>query len=42
MRIKNHICNIMLCHFEKGWKAALSFSDFNELFVNVKIEGRQF
>ena len=27
-----HICHIMLYHFEKGWKAAQSFRDLNELF----------
>jgi transposase len=34
MRIENyiHIRHIMLYHFEKGWKAAQSFRDLNELF----------
>ena len=27
-----HIRHIMLYHFEKGWKAAQSFRDLNELF----------
>ncbi|GFW98958.1 histone-lysine N-methyltransferase SETMAR [Trichonephila clavipes] len=34
MRVENHshIRHIMLNHFEKGWKAAQSFGDPNELF----------
>ena len=28
----NHIRHIMLYHFEKGWTAAQSFRDLNELF----------
>ncbi|GFY44378.1 histone-lysine N-methyltransferase SETMAR [Trichonephila inaurata madagascariensis] len=34
MHVENysHIHHIMLYHFEKGWKAAQSFRDFNELF----------
>ncbi|GFV17545.1 hypothetical protein TNCV_4028751 [Trichonephila clavipes] len=34
MWVENHsqICHIMLYHFEKGWKAAQSFRDVNELF----------
>ncbi|CAK9826415.1 Histone-lysine N-methyltransferase SETMAR [Anthophora retusa] len=34
MRVDNHthIRHIMLYHFEKGWKAAQSFRDLNELF----------
>lgn len=34
MRVENHIHirHIMLYHYEKGWKAAQSFRDLNELF----------
>ena len=34
MHIENHIYirDIMLYHFEKGWNAAQSFRDLNELF----------
>jgi transposase len=34
MRVDNHIHirHIMLYHYQKGWKAAQSFRDLNELF----------
>ena len=34
MLVDNHIYirHVMLYHFEKGWKAAQSFRDLNELF----------
>ena len=28
-----HICHIILYHVEKGWKAAQSFRDLNELLA---------
>ncbi|CAK9829646.1 Histone-lysine N-methyltransferase SETMAR [Anthophora retusa] len=39
IRVDNHthIRHIMLYHFEKGWKAAQSFRDLNELFGEVTI-----
>ena len=43
MRIENHIHirHIMLYHFEKGWKAADSFRDLNELFGEGTISQNQ-
>ena len=40
MRIENHIYirHIMLYHFEKGWNAAQSFCDLNELFGEGTIQ----
>ncbi|GFS29906.1 HTH_48 domain-containing protein [Trichonephila inaurata madagascariensis] len=37
----SHICHIMLYHFEKGWKAAQSFRDFNKLFGKRSISESQ-
>ena len=36
-----HIRHIMLYHFEKGWKAAQSFRDLNELFGEETISESQ-
>ncbi|KZC07153.1 Histone-lysine N-methyltransferase SETMAR [Dufourea novaeangliae] len=43
MRVENHshIRHIMLYHFEKGWKAAQSFRDLNELFGKGTISESQ-
>ncbi|GFU92513.1 histone-lysine N-methyltransferase SETMAR [Trichonephila clavipes] len=43
MRVENHshIRHIMLCLFEKGWKAAQSFRDLNELFGKGTISKSQ-
>ena len=43
MRVGNHshIRHIMLYHFEKGWKAAQSFRDLNELFGKGTISESQ-
>ena len=43
MRIKNHlhIRHIMLYHFEKGWSAAQSFRDLNELYGEGTISKSQ-
>ncbi|GFY58738.1 histone-lysine N-methyltransferase SETMAR [Trichonephila inaurata madagascariensis] len=43
MRVENHshIRHIMLYNFEKGWKAAQSFRDLNELFGEGTISERQ-
>ena len=43
MRIENHIhiCHIVLYPFEKGWNAAKSFRDFNELFGEGTISKSQ-
>uniref|UniRef100_A0A1A9ZD28 HTH_48 domain-containing protein n=1 Tax=Glossina pallidipes TaxID=7398 RepID=A0A1A9ZD28_GLOPL len=42
MRVDNHtdVRRIMLYYFEKGWKAARSFRDLNELFGKGTISGR--
>ena len=36
-----HVHHIMLYHFEKGWTAAQSFQDLNELFGEGTISERQ-
>ena len=36
-----HVRHIMLYHFEKGWTAAQSFRDLNELFGEGTISERQ-
>ncbi|GFU25808.1 histone-lysine N-methyltransferase SETMAR [Trichonephila clavipes] len=43
MRVESHsdIRHIMLYHFEKGWKAAKSFRDLNELFGKETISESQ-
>lgn len=43
MRVENHIHirHIMLYHYEKGWKAAQSFRDLNDLFGEGAISERQ-
>ena len=43
MRVDNHIHirHIMLYHYEKGWKAAQSFRDLNELFGEGTISESQ-
>lgn len=43
MRIENHIHirHIMLYHFEKGWSAAKSFRDLNELYGKGTISQSQ-
>jgi hypothetical protein len=43
MRVDNHIHirHIMLYHFEKGWKAAQSFRNLNELFGEGTISQSQ-
>ena len=43
IRVANHIHirHIMLYHYEKGWKAAQSFQDLNELFGEGTISERQ-
>ncbi len=43
MRVENHIHirHIMLYHYEKGWKAAQSFRDLNDLFGEGTISERQ-
>ena len=43
MRIENHIHirHIMLYHFEKGWSAAQSYRDLNELFGEGTISKSQ-
>ena len=43
MRVENHIhiCDIMMYHYEKGWKLAQSFRDLIELFGERTISERQ-
>ena len=46
MHIENHththVRHIMLYHYEKGWKAAQSFRDLNELIGEGTISKRQY
>ena len=43
MRVENHVHlrHIMLYHYEKGWTAAQSFRDLNELYSEGMISERQ-